>query len=235
MTRWVRPISQGLPRLLSRRGPQFWVGFGVCAVVAVLMAVGFLRPRLFGAQMVMKGGVLTRTFNEQNMRRLSWFLTLGAFPIAGLGLAVVALRRWRAVSWVAVLPPLLVTPYLRGQRPLSPSVLCGGFAASCPEVLPGIILLMAIALAAALVLRIRRRPVLAPFALAAVALLVVIYLGQSLPLRHHNEYGGSFQVTAEMASVSGPAKGVYLFGQSRVLHHPGVHVRGCAVAGERRV
>jgi len=81
-----------------------------------------------------------------------------------------------------------------------------------PEVLPLIIILMAVALAAALIWRFRGRRVLALPALAGAAALLGIYLHQSLHLRHHNEYAASFQVPPQLASVAGPADGVFLFG-----------------------
>jgi hypothetical protein len=213
-----------LPRralaFLSARRPQFWIGFGVCAVVAGLIVFGFLRPRLLGADTQNIGTSVVRTYNEQNMHRLSWFLTLAAFPIAVLGLAVVALRRWRAALWAAVLPALIVAPiYIAKDRVASR--LMWSTRRFVPEVLPEIVLLTATALATALVWRFRRRRVLALPVLGIVALLLVTFVHQSAPLRHHNEYAGSFDVTAQMARVAGPATGVYLFGQRTCCTSPG--------------
>jgi hypothetical protein len=188
-------------------------------VVAGLIAFGFLRPRLLGPTQSVSNGQVLRTYQEENMRRLSWFLTLGAFPIAGIGLAVVALRRWRPALWVAVLPALIITPIYVANARVS-SRLMWSVRRFVPEVLPGIVLLMAIALAAALVWRFRGRRILALPVLGGVAALLFIYLGQSLPLRHHNEYRGSFEVTAKMAAVAGSATGVYLFGQAGCCYTP---------------
>src|SRR5262249_19193759 len=155
--RSIPAISQGIPRWLANNRKQFWVGFGLCAVVAGLMVLGVLRRRLFGANTYLAGTQVLPRYDEENMRRLSWFLSVGAFPLAGIGLAVVALRRWRAAAWVAVLPLLIVTPVFIYRARVA-SRLMWWVRRFVPEVLPGIILLMTFALAAALVRRYRQRP-----------------------------------------------------------------------------
>ena len=45
-------------------------------------------------------GQRVRTFDELNLRRLSWFVTLPGFALFLAGVAVVALRRWRASAWM---------------------------------------------------------------------------------------------------------------------------------------
>jgi hypothetical protein len=86
-----------------------------------------------------------------------------------------------------------------------------------PVVLPGLAVLMAVALGAGLVLaagsgRRLRWPVRAGAALAAVAMLAV-FTGQSLPLRQHREHGGSFETTQRIAAAAGDRQGVFLWEQ----------------------
>ncbi|HVA61294.1 MAG TPA: hypothetical protein VNG13_12285 [Mycobacteriales bacterium] len=210
LVRAFRRASERLPVVLGRRSWQFGLGFALCAVALVLLVVGFLRPALFGANYGYYGTRLVRTYNEQNLHRLSWFLTLPGFAVAGLGLALVALRPWRASLWLPIVPFLLIAPiYVYDSRNSSRLMWWG--RRYIPEVVPGLILLIAVALGAALVWRGRRGRLLAIPALAVIGFLLVTYVDQSRPLRHHNEFAGSFQVSAEIAATAGTRTGVYLF------------------------
>jgi hypothetical protein len=86
---------------------------------------------------------------------------------------------------------------------------------------PGLIVLIAIAIGAGLTLATRsarqRRPVSALAAVAA-AFLLVVFAGQSLPLRHHQEHGGSFEVTQRVARAAGDRQGVFLWEHSSSLY-----------------
>jgi len=232
----VRAVTQ---RLENRRW-QFWLGFAICAVYGLLLALGFFRPRLLGASTLFRDGTVMRTWNDQNMRRLSWFLTLAAFPIGGIGLALGLLRRWRSTIFIAAGPSLLVMPVFIANSRVSPLSVEWWIRRYVPEVLPGIVLLMAVALSWAIATKLvvvlnhkkvaifftdkmralKGRSILALPAFAVTGVLLAVYLSQSLPLRHHDEYGGSFQVTAEMAQVSGKSTGVYLFGQTACCGSP---------------
>jgi hypothetical protein len=80
-----------------------------------------------------------------------------------------------------------------------------------PHVLPGLVVLIALALAFALVWQWRgRRPLRIPAVLAAVG-LVGVFLTHSLPLRGHDEFAGSFGVAERLSRLSGDARGVYLW------------------------
>jgi hypothetical protein len=80
-----------------------------------------------------------------------------------------------------------------------------------PSVLPGIVILIALAVGVAFVLRIRGRALLRIPALLLVAGLLGVFLGQSLPLRSHDEWKGSFELTAQISALSGDARGIYLW------------------------
>ena len=211
--RAVPGVASTLTRWAATRRTQLAAGLAVLAVAAGLVVLGFLRPRLFGADIALSGGAPHRTLNEQSMRRLSWFLTVPAFGLALAGLATVALRRWRLVAWITVLPTVIVAPLYIYNARITPGVMWW-VRRYVPEVLPGIILLIALAVAFGLAYRLRGRPVLALPAVAAVVALLVVFLSQSVPLRADHENAGSFEVTARMAALAGPTRGVYLFGQT---------------------
>jgi hypothetical protein len=61
------------------------------------------------------------------------------------------------------------------------------------------------------VLRVRGRAIFRGPALLALAGLLAAFLSQSLPLRSHDEWKGSFAVTKSVADLSGGAKGIYLW------------------------
>ncbi len=207
----LEPLVDLLLRLAANRRAQFVAGFLVCAVAAVLLVVGFLRPRLFGPDYFQAGSRTYRSYDEHILRRLSWFFTLPGLAVMGLGLAVVALRRWRAELWALVLPTLLIFPvYATTSR--NSSRLMWWNRRYVPTVLPGVVVLIALALGVALTLGVPRyRLALRGAALAVVAFLLVTFLGQSLPLRDHDEFGGSFAITAEIAALAGDRRGVYLW------------------------
>jgi hypothetical protein len=208
--RAVRPLAPAVLSRLQRRHWQFGLGLLLCAVTLAMMALGFLRPRLFGAAYELAGGQLVRSFNEQNMRRLSWFITFPGWALVGLGVAAIALRRWRASLWVPLVPALLITPlYVQNAR-IAPQLMWWG-RRFVPEVLPCLLILIVVALTSVLLLRRRVRNVLAVPALGLAVYLLVSFVTASAPLRHHDELAGSFRVTAEIAATAGHQRGIYLF------------------------
>jgi hypothetical protein len=199
---------------VQRPRPQLGLGLLVCVAFAGLLVVGFLRSRLFGPDYLAYNDRLIRSYDEQILRRLSWFFTLPGFAVMGLGLAVVALRRWRASVWAVVLPTLAFC-VVYGYTARNSSRLLWWSRRYVPTVLPGIVVLIAVAIACGWVVRLRGRAVLRiPAGFALVGLLVV-FLSQSLPVRRHDEWKGSFAVTKQIADLSGGRSGIYMWEPQR--------------------
>jgi hypothetical protein len=196
--RWVLALG-------ARRPVQWLAGLGVCGAVFVLLCLGLLRTRLFGRDFMVFQGVRMRSYDEQNLRRLAWFVTLPGIGLAGLGVAVVALRRWRTAAWVVAVPTLLLAPVFLLHAHNSVRLMWWT-RRYVPHVLPGLLALAALAVAYGL----SRRLLRIPAAVVAVALCAV-FLGQSLPLRSHDEWHGSFGIGERIARLSGDRRGVYLW------------------------
>jgi hypothetical protein len=204
-----RPI-EWLTDGVQRPRAQLVLGLLVCVGVVGLLALGFLRPRLFGPDYLSYNRRLIRSYDEQILRRLSWFFTLPGFGVMGLGVAAACLRRWRAAVW-AVLLPTLAFFLVYGYTARNSSRLLWWSRRYVPTFLPGVVLLIALAIGVAWVVRLRGRALLRiPAAVAGVALLAV-FLSQSLPLRSHDEWKGSFAVSQQIADLSSGKSGVYLW------------------------
>jgi hypothetical protein len=217
-------------RLLPRLGPrltvliedrrvQRWGGAAITAAVGLVIAVGLARPRLFGATFMTYNGRFVRSFAEQTMIRLSWFLTLPGLALLWAGVGVVALRRWRAAAWAAALPCLVLLP-LYVLDPRNSSRLMWWGRRFVPVMLPGVMVLIAIALTAGLLWAGRGRWPVRLAAGAAAAFLLVVFVGQSLPLRGHHEMGGSFETTQRVARAAGDRQGVFLWERTGYLGAP---------------
>jgi hypothetical protein len=205
--------------LLEDARVQSWCGVAIALVAGCLLFLGLLRPRLFGAHFMNYNGRFVRSYSEQSMIRLSWFLTLPGLALMWAGIALVALRRWRAAAWAAVLPGLLLLPVYAFDARNSSRLMWWG-RRFVPVVLPCMIILIAIALAVGLRWGGRLRW---PVRLAAGGLtvfLLVVFLGQSLPLRGHHEMAGSFETTRRVARAAGDREGVFLWEPAGYLGAP---------------
>jgi hypothetical protein len=206
--------------LLERRPVQRRLGMVVVGVAAFLLVLGFLRPWLFGPVWGDFRGRPVRTYDEATLIRLSWFLTIPGFGLALAGLALVALRRWRASTWALILPALGLLPVYAYRAEVS-ARLMWWTRRFLPVILPGLVVLIASALAAGLAMacgpRRLRWPVRAGTAVAA-GFLLVVFAGQSIPLHHHQEHGGSFQTVQRIASAADGRQGVFLWEQSTSLY-----------------
>jgi hypothetical protein len=80
-----------------------------------------------------------------------------------------------------------------------------------PTVLPGIVVLVALAIAFFVVWRWKGRHLTAVPAVLVLGGLTAFFLSQSLPLRAHDEWKGSFEVTERIAALAGDREGVYLW------------------------
>ncbi len=205
-----RPLAAAA-RGLERRRPQVVVGAGVLVVAIALLALGYLRPTLFGkAYFDYNDRTMIRSYDEEILNRLTWFISAPGFALMVVGLAVVALRRWSASVWTVVLPTLLLFP-IYGYTANNSTRMLWWSRRYIPTVLPGMFILIALALAYFAVKRYRGRLLTVVPAALALAGLVAFFLGQTLPLRQHDEWRGSFAVSQRLSDLSGDKRGVYLW------------------------
>jgi hypothetical protein len=195
---------------VQRTRVQQVVGGLVCLGAIGLLALGFLRPRLFGADYIAYNGRQIRSYDEQILHRLSWFFSLPGFAVMVLGLAAVALLRWRASVWAVVLPTLVLFP-LYAYSARNSTRLLWWTRRYVPTVLPGIVILLALAIGVGWVLTVRARALLRIPAVLVLAGLVAFFLSESLPLRGHDEWKGSIGVTQKLSDLSGGKRGIYLW------------------------
>jgi hypothetical protein len=216
----LRRLAPGVGRWalgqLERRRVQLGLGAAVVGAAAVLLVVGFLRPALFEPVYTIVNGRRTRTFDEASLVRLSWFLTVPAFGLALGGLALIALRRWRAAAWTVVVPAVCLLPLYAYRAEVS-SRLMWWTRRFVPVIVPGLVVLVAVALAAGLGFAAwpgRRRWLVRAGAALALAALLAVFAGQSLALRGHQEHGGSFETVQRIAGAAGGRQGVFLWQQA---------------------
>jgi hypothetical protein len=179
--------------------------------LALLALLGWLRPRLFGPDYFRYSGALVRSYDEQNLHRLAWFVTVPGLLAAVAGFALVALRRWQAKAWIMVGPPLVLLALYLYQAHNS-SRLMWWSRRYVPFGLPVLALLIGVACAAAVGWRDRRRLLVALPALAVAGAVAVAGLVQDLPLARHREFDGSFAASARIASAAGGRQGVFVWG-----------------------
>jgi hypothetical protein len=217
LTRRAAPqLGRWCVRLLARRRIQLWVGGAIVGVAALLLVLGFLRPWLFGPVYAMVAGRRTRTYDEASLIRLSWFLTVPGFGLALAGFALVALRRWRAEAWALLLPVACLLPLYAYRAEVS-SRLLWWTRRFMPVILPGLVVMTAVALGVGLALAVGPGRLRWPVRLAAAVattFLLGVFLGQSLPLRHHQEHGGSFEAIQRIARAAGDRQGIFLWPQT---------------------
>ncbi len=221
----LRPLGSRVIRWAAGIRVQRWLGLALTAVAALLVALGFLRSRLFGASYAIFSGVRQRSFDDQIMQRLSWFVSVPGFALMLLGIAVVAVRRWGSALWILALPLLVIFP-VYGYKARNSTRLMWWTRRYLPTVLPLILLMIALALGVALTAVIahkhgiqqwlsgRRVWTLRLAAFASILGLLAFYLGESWPLRNHDEFGGSFAISRRIASAAGGKQGVFLWQRS---------------------
>jgi hypothetical protein len=212
-------LGTGMMRLVNNAEVQRWCGLALALVAGCLLVLGLLRPRLFGPAYIDYNGRIIRSYSEHTMRRLSWFLTLPGLALMWTGLALVVLRRWRAATWVIVLPTLLLPVYAFDAR--NSSRLMWWNRRFVPVALPEIVILIAVALTVGLLWTSGR--LRWPLRLAAGTLtvfLVAVFLSQSLPLRQHHEFAGTFEITEEIARTAGGRQGVFLWAPAGYMGPP---------------
>src|SRR6266540_1984871 len=187
------------------------------AGLTLLALVAWLRPQLFGVDYFDYNGRLIRSYDEQNLRRLAWFVTVPGIAATLAGFAVVALRRWRAALWIAVGPAVLLL-VLYVYQAVNSTRLMWWSRRYVPSGLLVFALLTGIAFAAAWAWPRRGRLLLRAVALAVAGVVVGTGLAQSLPLARHREFNGSFAASARIAAAAGGRQGVFVWGPRRTYY-----------------
>lgn len=196
-------------------------GIVITLVGGVLVALALVRPAITGPDVIEYHGRPIRSFAEQALHRLAWFFTLPGIVVAWLGLAVVAIGRWRAAAWALVLPGLVFVPLYVWNPRITPMLMWWS-RRFVPVVVVVLIVLIAVALARALSYRGRFALVVRADAAVVAAFLVASFLAMSWPLRAHREYDGSFETARELDAVAGSGQGVFLWAPSaRGIWAPG--------------
>jgi hypothetical protein len=204
------PDRDGLMTLIERwRVP-------IGALVGVVTGVGLLalwnRERLLGTDYVYSHFTesVLPSLDELNIKWLSWFITLRGLVVLWLGVCVAVLTRKRASLYLLLVPVAMLLPLYLWDARISMRLMWW-VRRFVPAVLPGIMLLMAVAVVWALVHRFRPLRLLG----AAVGVSLVVEFGsQSLPLRSHHEMAGSWETAEAIASVAGHQQGVFLYQES---------------------
>ena len=214
----LRRVGPRVAAALEHRRHQVRVGALVTVAAAALLVLGFLRPRLFGESTAIISGRVQRTYDEQILARLSWFVSTPGFLLMLVGIAIVALRRWGAALWALTVPLLLFFP-VYAYKAHNSSRLLWWSRRYLPNVLPLVLVLIALALGMGLTVGLaalwRRRALVwstRVAALGAAAALTLWFAGQSAPLRQHQEFGSpSFAISARIAKAAGGTQGVFLW------------------------
>jgi hypothetical protein len=205
----LRPVVDRLDPRWEQPGLQRRVGLAAVGGAIVLFGLGLLRP-VFGPDHTTYGGRVIRTLDERNLYRLSWFFSWPGLLLMLGGIAVLLLRRWTAGGWLVVAVTAgLLTLYAYHARNSAYFMWVG--RRFVPTVVPGVLVLAAVALAS---LAAWRR-VGAVVAVALGAFVVGVQAHQSLPLRSHDEWGGTYGLTRQLAGLSGDRQGVYLWERPR--------------------
>lgn len=193
-----------LPRRL-RLGIGLAVGLGAASVLVLL----FFRKEVFGLDYdyLVFSGRVERSFDELNMKWLSYFVTVRGLVLMGAGIFVLMLSRWRAALFALVVPGALLLPLYLYDAKVSMRLMWW-VRRFIPAVVPVIMILIALALCWLLT----RRPVVVKVAGAVLALMLVVeFARMSLPLRDHDEMAGSAEIAAEIADFAGDEQALFLF------------------------
>jgi hypothetical protein len=210
------PGSGGLLGLVDRWHIPIGVLVGVVTGLGLLLL--WQRERLFGTDYMYSHftGTVVRSLDELNIKWLSWFITMRGVVVIWLGAVVVVLIRARASLYLLLLPVALLLPLYLWNARISMRLMWW-VRRFVPAVLPGIMLLMAVAIAWALLHRYRPLRVLGGVVAAS---LLVSFASQSLPLRSHHEMAGSWESAEAIANVAGDRQGVFLYTQQESSTDP---------------
>jgi hypothetical protein len=213
----LRPVLRPVVDRLDARWetPRLQRGIGLAAVGTAVagFGLGLVRP-VFGPDYTPYGPRLIRTLDERNLYRLSWFFSWPGLLLMLTGIAVLLLRRWTAGGWlvVAVTAGLLA---LYGWHARNSAYFMWVGRRFVPTVVPGVLLLAAVALAWLAGWRWRGARLGAVAAVLVGGFVVGVQAHESVPLRGHDEWGGTYGLTRQLAGLSGDRPGVYLWQRPR--------------------
>jgi hypothetical protein len=205
-----RRVAAGAGRLVADPRRAFGLKALLPAGLALLAVLAWFRPQLFGPDTMTYNDRLIRSYDEDNLRRLSWFVTVPGLLAALTGFAVVALSRWRAAAWVAIGPALAGLILYVHQAGIAPRLLWWT-RRYVPLGLLVLALLVGVACAAAMTWKGWARPLVRGVGLAVAALVAITGLLQDRPLARHQEYGGSLAASARIAAAAGDRQGVFVW------------------------
>ncbi|HEX6421545.1 MAG TPA: glycosyltransferase family 39 protein [Acidimicrobiales bacterium] len=193
-----------LPRRL-----RLAIGLSVGLASATVLVLLFFRREIFGLDYdyLIFSGRVERSFDELNMKWLSYFVTVRGLVLMGAGIFVLMLSRWRAALFALVVPGALLLPLYLYDAKVSMRLMWW-VRRFIPAVVPVIMILIALALCWLLT----RRHVLVKVVGAVLALMLVVeFARMSLPLRDHDEMAGSAEIAAEIADFAGDEQALFLF------------------------
>jgi 4-amino-4-deoxy-L-arabinose transferase-like glycosyltransferase len=205
-----RSAVDGAERLVA--DPRRRVAFKALlpAGLTLLAGLAWFRPQLFGPDSMVYSGRVIRSYDEDNLRRLSWFVTVPGLLAALAGFAVVALRRWRATMWAAIGPALIVLLFYVYEAGIAPRLMWWT-RRYVPLGMLALVLLIGIGCAGAMAWRGRARLLVRGAGLAVAALIAITGLLQDWPLARHREFGGSFAASSRIAAAAGDRQGVFVW------------------------
>lgn len=213
---WRGPLGRRVERALGLVTGRRLVALKALLplALALLALLAWFRTGLFGYAYLHVDGRAVRSFDDENLRRLGWFVTIPGIVACLAGFAVVALRRWRAAVWIAVGPSVLLLALFVEEARVS-TRLMWWTRRYVPVGLLAFALLIGIACAAAFAWRGRGQALAKLAAVAVAGVVTVTGLVQDLPLARHREFDGSFAASARIASAAGGRQGVFVWGPRR--------------------
>jgi hypothetical protein len=211
LRRPLRPVADRVTAGLERPLFQRRAGLLLTAGALGLFLIGLARPA-FETDTTYYGPRLIRTYDEHNLYRLSWFFSWPGLVLMLLGIAVLLLRRWTASSWLVLGMTVALLTLYAWHAKNSPYFMWVG-RRFVPTVIPGMVVLIGIGLAWIWGVRRRGIPKVAgpAVALGLAAFIAAVQLNESVPLRSHDEWGGSYGITRAVGDLSGNQQGVYLW------------------------
>lgn len=228
LRRALRGRVECLAAIVTDRVFQRRVGVLLAAALTTLFVLGLLRP-LFGQDLTDYNGRIIRTYDELSVYRLSWFFTWPGWALLIAGWWLVLVRRWRLTAWLVLVPLAGLLPLYAWHAENSPWLMWWG-RRFLPTVLLGVVVLMAVAAGFLLAVGTQRvraarsarragggaratAPVIVTVVATVAAAAIVVGTGvtSSLPLRSHDEWGGSYDVERTLTELDPAPHAVFLW------------------------